>query len=117
MHDLTERDETGTPTDSPKGLAFAIADLDFARGWADLHECKFLVRLDHGTDGEEYEEAIALFTGLRSHCRLIIWRNAEAVFVQPLIGCMQQYPSVSMALASIVALKPRVVLIDTTAAA
>ena len=44
------------------------------------------IRLDHGVDGEQYEEVIALYTGTSSQRHLIMWRDAAAVFLQPLIG-------------------------------
>ena len=73
-----------------------------------------LIRLDHGPDGEEYEEVIALYTETSSQCHLIMWRNAAAVFLQPLIGQKQRYGSVAKALESL-DLKPRIVLTDITA--
>ena len=99
---------------SPKGLAFEIADLVLIRSWADLHDCRMLIRLDHGPDGEEYEEVIALYTETGSQCHLIMWRNVAAVFLQPLIGQKQRYRSVAKALESL-DLKPRIVLTDITA--
>ncbi len=72
------------------------------------------VRLNHGADGEEYEEVIAFEADTSGHCQLIIWRDAVAVFVQPLIGRMRRYGSVAKALDSL-DLKPRIVLTDITA--
>ena len=82
----------------PKGLAFEIIDLVLIKNWADLHDCRMLVRLDHGAEGEEYEEVIALYTGTNSQRHLIMWRNTAAVFLQPLIGQKQRYSSVAKAL-------------------
>jgi hypothetical protein len=36
------------------------------------------IRLDHGVDGEHYEEVIALYTGTSSQRHLIMWRDAAA---------------------------------------
>jgi hypothetical protein len=99
---------------SPKGIAFTIADLVLVRQWAGLHTCRMVVCLDHGVDGEEYEEVITFHTGATSHCQLIMWRNAMTVFVQPLIGRAQRYDSVAEALGGI-DLKSRIVLTDITA--
>jgi hypothetical protein len=112
MRDLKMRGTTAAP--SPRGLAFEIAELALMRSWADSHDCRMSIRLDHGADGEEYEEVIALEADTSSHCQLIIWRNAVAVFVQPLIGRMRRYGSVANALDSL-DLKPRIVLTDITA--
>jgi hypothetical protein len=104
-----------TPSNLPNGLAFEIADLVLIRSWADLLGSRMLIRLDHGVDGEEYEEVIAFPTGMSSLRQLIMWRDAEAVFVQPLIGRRQRYGSVAEALESLI-FKP-FVLTDITATA
>jgi hypothetical protein len=116
MRDLTKPDTTGTPAGRPKGLSFDIADLVLIRSWADCRACRIAIRLDHGTDGEEYEEVIAFHAGTSSLCHSIMWRNAEAVFVQPLIGCSQRFASVAEALECVVS-KPAIVLTDITATA
>jgi hypothetical protein len=103
-------------SDTLKGLAFEIADLVFIRSWADRHDFQMLVRLDHGAEGEEYEEVVTFRTTLRPLSRLIMWRNAEAVFVQPLVGRRQQFANVGEALESLLP-KQRVVLSDITATA
>ena len=114
MRHLSKRGAGTARRYSPKGLAFEIADLILIRSWADLHDCRMVVRLDHGADGEEYEEVIALYTETSSQCHLIMWRNAAAVFLLPLIGQKQRYGSVAKALESL-DLKPRIVLTDITA--
>jgi hypothetical protein len=114
MRDLKMRGTAAAPLPSPSGLAFEIADLLLVRSWADLRDCRMSVRLDHGADGEEYEEVIAFEADTSGHCQLIIWRDAVAVFVQPLIGRMRRYGSVAKALDSL-DLKPRIVLTDITA--
>ena len=91
----------GGAANPPKGLAFEIADLALVRGWADLHGIHMRIRLDHGTQREDYEEVIALHAGMSRLCRLIMWRNARAVYVQPLVGRRQRFDSVSEALESI----------------
>jgi hypothetical protein len=111
VRDLKMQGTVAAPLPSPRGLAFDITDLFLVRSWADLRDCRMSVRLDHGADGEEYEEVIAFEADTSSHCQLIIWRNAVAVFVQPLIGRMRRYGSVAKALDSL-DLKPRIVLTD-----
>jgi hypothetical protein len=100
----------------PKGLAFEIADHILIRGWADFHDLLPVVRIDHGVEGEEYEEAIAFHIGINPLCQLIIWRNEDAVFVQPLIGRMQRYNTVCEALEGLLLTKC-VLLTDITATA
>jgi len=87
-----------------RGLAFDIADLILIRCWAERHNYRISIRLDHGVfaeeHAEEYEEVIAFLEGPSSLCRLIMWRDAAAVFVQPLAGRARQYKSVKEALDS-----------------
>jgi hypothetical protein len=73
-----------------------------------------VVRLDHGTEGEEYEEVVAFHAEMGSPCQLIVWRNTRSVFVQPLIGRRRRYGSVTAALGSL-ALRARTILTDITA--
>ena len=94
----------------PKGLAFDIPDLILANSWAELNDFRMAVRLDHGAEDEEYEE-ISAFHNDVSLCNVIMWRNMDAVFVQPLVGKRQQYSSVAEALARAVPKQP-VVLTD-----
>jgi hypothetical protein len=102
---------TGIP---PKGLAFEIDDLVLVKDWAERNGVRFTVRLDHGSQDEEFDEVIALHTDANLYCNLIIWRNLDSVFVQPLIGRSLQYDSVRRALES-VALNETVVLSDIVA--
>jgi hypothetical protein len=90
----------------PTGLAFELEDHAAIRDWALLHDFRPIVHLDHGVDGEDYEEVVAFCFGRRFRCRFIMWKNAEAVFVQPLIGRRQRYQSVAEALAGSVLNKP-----------
>jgi hypothetical protein len=98
----------------PTGLSFEVEDLVLIRKWADLNDVIVAVRLDHGIAGEEYEEVVAFQTRLRPVSRLIMWRSAESVFVQPLVGVRAQYDSVRDALASL-RLKQRIFLTDIVA--
>lgn len=83
---------------APCGLSFSIADLILVKGWADAQSLRLTIHLDHGIEGEEYEEVLAFSKRESSLCQWILWRNAEHVFVQPLIGRPQCYASVADAL-------------------
>jgi hypothetical protein len=100
----------------PKGVAFEIADLLLIRSWADRHDARMVLRLNHGTDGEQYEEVIAIHTEASLLCQFIMWREADSVDLQPVIGLTQRYASVAEVLESI-PLMPRVALTDITATA
>jgi len=117
MRDLTKRGMTAVPPRLPKGIAFEIDDLVRIGRWADCHAFRMLVCLDHGAAvAEEYEEVIAFQTEISPLYRLIMWRNAETVFVQPLVGRGKQYGSVAAALESLLP-TPHFRLTDITATA
>jgi len=116
MCDLTKCGSIAAPPSSQKGIAFDIADLVIARGWAGYHDFQMVVSLNHGaTAGEEYEEVIAFHAKTGPLHRLIMWRNAEAVLVQPLVGRARQFWTVAEALESMLP-GERVTVTDLTAA-
>ncbi|HQT76361.1 MAG TPA: hypothetical protein PLD10_04860 [Rhodopila sp.] len=86
------------PTKRVCGLSFTIADLILLRSWAEANSLRMVVRQDHGVETEEYEEVLAFSQGESALCRWIMWRDANAVFVQPLIGRPQLYDTVADAM-------------------
>jgi hypothetical protein len=80
---------------SLRGLSFRIADLVLLRSWAEAQGLSMTIHLDHGVEGEEYEEVVALSRTDRSLSQWIIWHDGHAVFVQPLIGRTQCHASVA----------------------
>jgi hypothetical protein len=113
MRDLGRRGQNAA---APKGIAFEISDLVLAQSWAAFNEARMVVRLDHGSEDEEYEEVIDLRAGPGLGTRLILWRNATTVFVQPVPGRKQNFDSVAEAFDSLLP-KHRAVLSDISAAA
>jgi hypothetical protein len=87
----------------PKGIAFDIDDLRLVQGWADSHDVRMVISLDHGVDDEEYEEVISFYPDGSPSCFLSVWRNPGSVFAQPLAGRPLRYRSVSHLLESIAA--------------
>ncbi len=85
------------PTKSVKGISFSIAELVLIRSWSEANVLRMVVRLDHGTETEEYEEVLALHIGSSNLCRWILWRDTQSVFLQPLIGRTRRYDSVAEA--------------------
>lgn len=114
MRDLTKRGVPAVPSRPPKGIAFEIPDLLLIESWATLHGLGMSIRLDHGAEDEEYEEVIAFHIRNGPLTRLILWRNAETVFVQPLVGRRQQHDSIAEALENLLP-KPRIILTDVNA--
>jgi hypothetical protein len=94
---------------SLRGLSFSIADLLLIGAWSAARGLEMMVRLDHGTETEEYEEVIAFHTASGRPCRYIMWRDAHAVFVQPLIGRIRRYSTVVDAIIALTPQQPIVV--------
>jgi hypothetical protein len=87
---------------APTGLAFEIADLMLLQGWADFHEVQMTVELDHCVEGDEYEEVVAFYAKDSPLRRWILWRSADEIVVQPLIGRSCRFRSVVDALESLI---------------
>ena len=87
---------------APTGLAFEIADLMMLQGWAEFHDAQMVVELDHCVEGEEYEEVIAFYARDSQLRRWILWRAADGVIVQPLIGRSRRFKTVVDALETLV---------------
>ena len=99
------------PSKTLKGLSFSVAELVLIKAWSAANCLTMVVRLDHGSEVEEYEEVLAFHQGKSPLCRWIMWRNATTVFIQPLIGRTQSYGSVAEAFEAIAAKRP-VILTD-----
>ncbi len=81
-----------------RGLSFGIPDLLLIGSWSEACGLQMAVRLDHGSDTEEFEEVLTFHTEAGRPCRFIMWRDENAVYVQPLIGRVRPYGSVVEAL-------------------
>jgi hypothetical protein len=96
---------------APKGLSFSVAELVLIESWSEANGLRMVVRLDHGSDAEEYEEVLALHVRDSPLCRWIMWRDAWAVILQPLIGRAERYGSAAEAFEAVAAKQP-VILTD-----
>ena len=92
-----------------RGLSFSIAELTLVAAAAEAQGLQMVVRLDHGSDTEEYEEVLAFRTTSERPRRHIMWRDEQAVYVQPLIGRTRRYNSVAEALDTLMPLQTVVV--------
>jgi hypothetical protein len=99
------------PSKALKGLSFSVAELVLVESWSEANGLRMVVRLDHGSDAEDYEEVLAFHLGNSPLCHWIMWRNARTVYIQPLIGRTQRYGAVAEAFEAMAA-KPPVVLTD-----
>ena len=105
---------TRLPVKLLKGLSFSVAELVLIRSWCQASLFRMVIRLDHGSDAEEFEEVLAFHVGDSPLCQWIMWRDAKRVFMQPLIGRVQRYASVAEAFEALAA-KQAVVLTDIKA--
>jgi hypothetical protein len=94
-----------------RGLSFSVPELTLIRSWSEANGLRMAVRLDHGSDTEDFEEVLAFHCGDSNLCRWMMWRDARTVFVQPLIGRARRYGTVAEAFEASAA-KQRVVLTD-----
>ncbi len=89
-----------------KGLSFRIADLLLVGAWAEAQSMRMAVRLDHGTETEDYEEVLALHAMDTGFCRWVMWRETDGIVVQPLIGRSLRFATVIDALETLEAMEP-----------
>jgi hypothetical protein len=95
-----------TASKRPIGFAFEIADLMLLEKWAEAHNVRMAVELDHYVEDEEYEEVIAFYAKDSPIRRWILWRSASDVVVQRLIGRTCRFGSVAGALDSLLTIRP-----------
>lgn len=82
----------------PMGLAFELADLVMVQGWSEFHSMRMVVELDYSSEGEEYEEVIALYPEDSAFRRWMMWRDISEIVVQPMMGRAIRFSSVADAL-------------------
>jgi hypothetical protein len=100
-----------SPSKVLKGISFSVPELTLIRSWSEANGLRMVVRLDHGSDTEDYEEVLAFHLGDSPLCRWIMWRDPRVVSIQPLIGRTGQYGSVAEAFEALAAKQP-IVLSD-----
>jgi hypothetical protein len=81
------------------GLAFEIQDLALLQSWAGAQKFLMAVELDHGIDGSEYEEMVAIYERASHTLRWHIWRSPdELITIQPMLGRGRCFASVADAI-------------------
>lgn len=90
------------------GLSFSIADLTLIAAWSEACGLRMMVQLDHGLESDEFEEVVILCGETRTVNRHFMWRDANTVFVQPLIGRTRRYASAAEAIAALTPRQPPV---------
>jgi hypothetical protein len=87
---------------TPKGLSFEIADLLLVRAWADYHDLRMEVELDFTAEGDEFEEIVGLFSPLTGFRRWMLWRSADGIIAQPMVGRPRIFDAVADALEGLI---------------
>ncbi len=73
-------------TVAPVGIAFSVPELLILRAWAEYHDIRVVLELDHCVDGAEYEEVVALYPPGLSLRQWTLWRSRDGVVVEPRHG-------------------------------
>ena len=90
--------QPGLQNSIPTGIAFELSDFVLLQGWAEYHDLRMVIELDHSTAGEEYEEVVALYPQNSLFRRWMMWRDLNGVIVQPMMGPATRSDSVAEAL-------------------
>jgi hypothetical protein len=85
-----------------KGISFDISDLILTEDRSTAHDLQMVVRLDYGSDVEEYEEVLVFYSGTSPRWRWMMWRNSSAVFVRSKDGRSRRYRSAAQAIEALV---------------
>ncbi|MBV8616659.1 MAG: hypothetical protein JOY66_23200 [Acetobacteraceae bacterium] len=96
----------------PEGVSFAVAELRLIQAWAEFHDLRLAVEMDHSFGDEVYEEVLSLYRTGSTCCRCILWRTPTQVIVQPILGRASRFPSIADALDSLGAAEPEEPLTD-----
>src|ERR1700753_2796172 len=92
-----------------RGLSFDLGDLVLMEAWSQSHDLRMIVRTDHATEDDEYEE-IVVFRRKRSRSgNWMMWRDVETVWLQSAFGPCRGYVCVADAIATIVPERRRIV--------
>jgi hypothetical protein len=91
----------------PIGVAFELADLFIAQGWATYHNLRLVIELDYAGEGEEYEEVLAFYPPNGSFRKWTMWRTTRNIAVQTVRGRVICFASVSDALDGLIPTRAR----------
>jgi hypothetical protein len=93
------------PTQQSEATAFKIPDLMLLGAWSEFHDMRMAIDLAHCMDGAERDEVIVL-SEQRSSLHWMLWRSADGIVVQPMLGMECQFDTISDALESVRSTEP-----------
>jgi len=85
----------------PEGVSFTVAELRLVQAWAEFHDLRLAVEIDHSFECETYEEILSLYRKGSACCRCILWRTPTEIIVQPILGRASRFSSIAEALESL----------------
>lgn len=87
-------------TRNSRMTAFSIPDLMLLEAWSEFHGMRMEVDLGHCMDGAECDEIIVLSESY-SPLHWMLWRSADQIVVQSMLGAERRSDTISEALDSI----------------
>jgi hypothetical protein len=85
--------------------AFKVPELMLLGAWSEFHGMRMAIDLAHCMDGAERDEVIVL-SEQRSSLHWMLWRSADGIVVQPMLGRERQFDTISDALESVRSTEP-----------
>lgn len=84
-----------------EGFSFSIPELMLVAAWAQFHDLSLRIELDWYVDRVEYEEVITLREPGRASPQWLMWRAADRIVLQPVVGRARRFETISEALGAI----------------
>ncbi len=72
------------------------------QAWAEFHELRMDVELDCCIEADEYEEMVVMFSRKSGFRRWMIWRSANGIVVQPMVGRQMLFDTMADALEKLI---------------
>ena len=93
------------PTQHDGATAFKVPGLMLLGAWCEFRGMRMAIDLAHCMDGAERDEIIVL-SEQRSSLHWMLWRSADGIVVQPMLGMERQLHTISDALESVHSTEP-----------
>lgn len=83
------------------GVAFAVPELILLTAWADFHAFSLRIELDWQVDQVAYEEVVTLRLFGSPIPHWLMWRTANSVVLQPMVGRARRFACITDLLGAI----------------
>jgi hypothetical protein len=88
------------------GLAFDVPDLHLAQAWANFHRLRMIVYIDRVTGPDDADEVLGFTVRDGAPPLWHLWRDEDAICVQPAIGRTVRFARLVDALDSLIPEQP-----------